>query len=402
MMDSLVLSDVGFPDGSRGELCIGGGRIVAAPPPGARRVDGSAHVALPRLVDAHVHLDKTLLGSRWYPHRAVRSLLERVDGEIALLAGPDVEPVAVRAGRLIDLLVANGTTRIQSHVDVGPGSGLDRLHGVLAAVESARAIADVDVVAFPQEGVLRAPGTIGLLRQALELGADAIGGLDPAAVDGDRARQLDVVFGLACEFAVRVDVHLHEPGAIGAETLRAIVARTTSHGLGGRVAVSHAYCLCDLPRTEVRALASSLAQAGVTLVSAVPGRGMVMPYDVLADAGLDVVLASDNIRDAWSPLGTGDVLERIALAAHQQAWYGDRQLRAALDAVTTAPARMLGEDAPALRVGDRADLTLVPAVSVGAAVLGRPADRVVFRGGQVVAAGGRTVRQGDLAWPPDA
>jgi cytosine deaminase len=240
-----------------------------------------------------------------------------------------------------------------------------------------------------------------LLRQALELGVHAVGGLDPASVDDDRDGQLEVVFALAAEFAVRVDVHLHEPGRAGAETLRAIAARTVSHDLGGRVAVSHAYCLCDLPLTEVGSVASALAQAGVTLVSAVPGRGRLMPYDVLADAGLAVVLASDNIRDAWSPLGTGDVLERIALAAHQQGWYDDGQLRTALDAVTTAPARMLGEDAPALRVGDRADLTLVRAVSVADAVLARPADRIVVRGGRVVAAGGRTVRQGAVGWPAD-
>ncbi|MCU1392633.1 MAG: cytosine deaminase [Ilumatobacteraceae bacterium] len=398
-MTNFVLIDVVMPDGGRRDLAVTDGTIVATPAPDATRHDASGFVALPRLVDSHIHLDKTFIGGAWMPNRPAATLLERIDAEVAHLDHGDAEPVALRAMRLIEVLVANGSTRIQSHVDIGPGPGLRRLTGVMEARERARDIARIDLVAFPQEGVMRAPGTLDLLRSALEMGVDAIGGLDPATLDGDREGQLDAIFGLATEFGVRIDIHLHEPGDVGAGTLRSIAAHTASNGLSGRVAVSHAYAFAGLAPTDVRSVASDLAAAGVTFVSAVPG-GVRMPFDAIEEAGVRLVLGSDNIRDSWSPFGTGDVLERIALAAHDQQWYDDDRLVRALATVTTNPAAMLGEDAPQLRVGDAADFTLVPDTSVSAAVLGRPAGRVVFRAGRIVAAAG-TVGP-DLAWPVPA
>ncbi len=404
-MSSFTLVDVLFPTGERGNLIVEHGMIVAptaraTPMSSAAAVhDASGYLAIPRLVDSHVHLDKTFIGGRWIPHRPAPTLLDRIAAEVALLDGGRVEPVAVRAARLIDLLVANGSTRFQTHVDIGPSSGLRRLEGVLDARDRARGIADIDVVAFPQEGVMRAPGTVELLRGALERGVDAIGGLDPSTLDGDRDGQLDIVFELAVAYGVRIDIHLHEPGDVGASTLRAIAERTAANGLSGRVAVSHAYCLGELPPAEVRSLATDLNATGITLISAVPGGGLRMPYDELEAAGLRIVFGSDNIRDSWSPFGTGDVLERIALAAHDGGWYSDERLLRALDMVTSNAAAMLGEAAPLLRAGDSADFTLVPDVSLAGAVLARPSGRIVFRHGRIVAVDGRVAHDVELAWP---
>jgi cytosine deaminase len=153
----------------------------------------------------------------------------------------------------------------------------------------------------------------------------------------------------------------------------------------GRVAISHGYALAMVDSPELQRTASALAEAGISLISNVPGREPRPPYDALVDLGVNLVFASDNVRDSWSPYGKADMLERVALAGYLLGWNEDERLLAGLNHVTRNAAIALGDAPVSLELGDSADFTLVPAVSLMEAIVTQPAGRIVYRRGYVVA-----------------
>ncbi len=170
-----------------------------------------------------------------------------------------------------------------------------------------------------------------------------------------------------------------------------IAARTRAAGLDGRVAISHGYGLGQVDDLELGRTAEALAGAGVTLVTNVPGHDSRPPVDGLVAAGVNVVFASDNVRDSWSPYGKADMLERVALAGYLFGWDEDEAIFRGLERVTLSPSIALG-DAPALlRPGDAADFTLVPARSLPEAIVMQPPGRIVYKAGRVVAREGEVV-----------
>jgi cytosine/adenosine deaminase-related metal-dependent hydrolase len=141
------------------------------------------------------------------------------------------------------LAVSHGSTFIRSHVDVDTDCGVSGIEGVMATREALADLVAIDLVAFPQSGLLVRPGTVELMEQALCLGAEAVGGLDPCAIDRDPKGHLDTVFALAEHFGRNVDIHLHEPGEMGLFSMELIIERTRALGMAGRVIISHAFCL---------------------------------------------------------------------------------------------------------------------------------------------------------------
>ena len=293
-------------------------------------------------------------------------------------------PVTERALHLVHRMVEHGTGHARSHVDVDPHSRLANLHAVLEVREQVRDLITLQIVAFPQSGVVTAPGVPDLLDAALRDGADLVGGLDPHGFDDDVEGQLDVVFGLAERHGVGVDIHLHDPGEQGAAQLRAIAARTTALGLSGRVTVSHAYCLGDVEDAVFARTARALADAQVSVLTNGPA-GPMPPVLRLREAGVRVFAGSDNIRDAWWPYGTGDMLERATIIGLRSDLMTDDELRTAASLVTTEAAAALGLDHYGLRPGSRADLVAVAAGSVAEAVAAHPRRLLVTHAGRVVA-----------------
>src|SRR5439155_14226557 len=135
-------------------------------------------------------------------------------------------PVEERAKHLIHCVVAHGTTALRSHVDIDTEVALSGLHALLRAREAARDLLDIQIVAFPQSGIIADPGTADLLDQAIRHGADLVGGLDPAGIDNDVSGHLDVIFGIAARHGVGLDIHLHDPGALGCVELCQIAEET--------------------------------------------------------------------------------------------------------------------------------------------------------------------------------
>ncbi|MFM0082362.1 amidohydrolase family protein [Paraburkholderia sediminicola] len=372
-------------DGNPLNLAVHEGRFVAIGPecPGldsAEVVDLAGHLVLPGFVDGHIHLDKSFVGDRWRPHRHVATLRERLAIEKQELAS--AAPIVERADALIRQAASFGTIAMRSHVDVDATTGLTNLHAVMEAREKWRGVVDIELVAFPQAGVVSCPGTAEVLDAAAREGAQVVGGIDPTTLDGDAEGQLDIVFGIAEKRGVKIDIHLHEPEQQGIDQLHRIAARTIASGLNGRVSVSHAYGLGDVAPEVVDRVAAALAEAGVSILTNAPGDRAFPPILQLRAAGVRVFTGNDNIQDAWWPYGNGDMLQRAMLVGYRSGFYTDDELRVALHMATEAGAAVLGKSGYGLKVGNEATFVVVKAPNAAAAVAAVPADRAIVRNGQ--------------------
>jgi cytosine/creatinine deaminase len=372
-------------DGRTADIQIENGAITAigAAAGDAPRRSAARRLLLPGLIEGHVHLDKTFLGCAWQPHLPGAGIAERIRLE-KVARSRVADPVEVRGARLIERLVARGASRIRSHVDIDPDWGLTNLDAVVALRERYRDRVEIEIVAFPQSGILVSPGTRGLLGQALKRGADLVGGLDPAGIDGDPVAHLAVVFELAKRHGKGVDLHLHDGHELGCFELRLIAEHTCNAGLEGRITVSHAFALGEVGETTFERTAGALAEAGVSILTSAPARPMP-PVKRLLERGVNVFAGSDNIRDAWSPHGNGDPLERAMFVAYQQGWRDDADLELAFRLITANSARAMGLPEPAIAVGAPADLLLIEAETLAEAVAQRPLARTLLKRGRVVA-----------------
>jgi len=369
------------------------GRIAPAGTPvapGTPVLNGAGRLALPGLVEAHTHLDKTLLGMPWYRNEVGPRLIDKTDNERGARTALPIPP-ARQSARQVALSVAHGSTHIRSHVDVDTECGLAGIEGVLATRQAMRETCAIQIVAFPQSGMLVRPGTLELMHQAMRLGADIVGGLDPCAIERDPKGHLDAVFALADRHAAPVDIHLHEPGEVGAFSMELIIERTLALGLQGRVMISHAFCLGSEDAALVDPLLDALAKAGISIMTTGAPSRPVPPVKRLTAAGVVCCAGSDGIRDTWGPYGNADMLERATLVGLRNNLRRDDELALALDIVTTNGARAIGLDGYGLRAGCAADLVLVDAESVAEAVAQHPGGRTTIKAGRVVAEGGRAL-----------
>ena len=321
-----IFRDLRPMGGESVDLVVVDGRVSAeAGGDSAEVVDCGGRIALPTLVDAHIHPDKTTWGEPWYSRRPAAGIAELGEQDAEVFRNTPT-PVAVRAERLMGHAVTRGTRAMRAHADIAPVYGLEGLQGVRAAAERLAHALDVKIVAFPQHGVRRAPGTDALLEEALRAGAaDLIGGIDPEGFDGDPDGQLDLVFGLADRYRVGVDIHLHDSGAVGARTMRAIIERTRALDLGGNVTVSHAFGMTEAEE-GFDTLAAALGEAGIALTTVAPSPTRVLPVARLREHCARVGVGPVGVRDSWRPFGDADILHRAHLLATASLAPPDEQL----------------------------------------------------------------------------
>lgn len=388
------ISNVVHPTRGRTDIRISDGRIVEiaaalAAHDNEPALDGQGALMLPGFVDAHTHLDKTLLGLPWHPHTAGPNVSDRIQFERETLRTLTINP-RKQSEHLLRHMLARGTTSIRTHVDIVPEIGLRHFHAVAQTRAHCQDLMDVQIVAFPQLGVMRAPGTLDLLREALGSGAEVVGGLDPISIDQDPKGQLDALFTLAEQFGAEVDIHLHDRGEAGAITIDMIAQRTATLGLGGRVTVSHAFCLGDAETARQRQLIDTLARHNIAIMTHGPSAGIPSPpVRRLHEAGVRVFCGSDGVRDSWGPLNTGDMLERAFIVSYLNGFRDDAGLELALDMATYTGADVLGIEHYGLEVGCHADLVLVRAANRAEAVVAHPVREVVVKRGKVVARHGQ-------------
>jgi cytosine deaminase len=374
-MARLAIVDASLADGSRVDVVVEDERVVEVAPGAGRstddRVDAGGGLLLPAYIDTHVHLDKVL----------IRDQLEEHDGTLAGAIGAihaakrayTVEDVRRRARAVIEASVLTGTTRLRSHVDVDTIGGLLPLEGVLAAAGDCADIADVQLVAFPQEGIVRDPGAADLMVEAMERGATVVGGMPHwEATEDDQREHVRFCFELAARFDADVDMHVDETDDGAVRTLAMVLAETERTGWQRRVTVGHVCALAAADDAYADRMAAGCARLGITVVSnpvtnlvlqgrgdrGLVRRGTTRVRELMA-AGVPVAFGQDCVQDGFYPFGRGDLLEVALVSAHAAfLTTADEQLQA-LAAVTTvaADAWHLGAEY-GVAPGARADLQL--------------------------------------------
>jgi len=359
-----------------------------AAPDGVEAIDGGGRLLFPGLIDAHTHMDKTLLGLGWYRNEVGPTLMDKIENERALRRerGIDSHQQSSRHARRA---IADGTTHIRTFVDIDTEINLKGFEGTAHMREDFKDALDVQIVAFPQSGMLVRPGTVELLEEALRQGADVIGGLDPSSVDRDPAKHLDVIFDLAERYDRDIDIHLHEPGDLGAFSIELIAERTKALGWQGRVVISHAIALGQVDDAYLDRLIAMLLENDITIMSHGPSGLRPVPSVMrLRNAGVRMCTGNDGIRDAWGPLNMPDMLLRSFILAYRNNLRRDDEIEEVLDIATYGGARVLGDTEYGLEPGCWADFVLVDGETHVEAVIERPKRHLVVKHGRVVARDG--------------
>jgi len=336
--------------------------------------DAKGFLYVPALADMHVHLDKHFLGEPWRPLQPFTTLPKQLKFEKEMLASMQ-SSLEERVSLMTELMVKQGTTKIRTHVDVDPGIGIKHLEAVVQLREQLRGIMEIEIVAFPQQGLLKS-NSLGVMKDALRNGADLVGGVDPAGLDRKVESSLEAMFELSAEFDAGVDLHLHDPGHLGLYTIDLFADYTMQVKKQGRTAVSHAYCLGMLADDEINQTLSALSEADVSIISSVPIDRPAPRAKSLVNAGVKFLIGNDNVRDAWSPFGNGDLLQRGSRLAEKSGWITDEQLITTYSFITN---RSLTP-----QLGEKADFMLVNAENLQHAIAAYPKREAVFSNGQLI------------------
>lgn len=397
----LVIRNATLPDGARGiDIAVQAGRIVALgthlPHSGAQEIDAAGGLVTPPFVDAHFHMDATL--SYGLPRvNQSGTLLEGIALWGELKPALTQEALVERALQYCDWAVARGLLAIRTHVDICD----DRLLAVEALLHVKRQVAsylDLQLVAFPQDGLLRSPNALDNLKRAIAMGVDVVGGIphfERTMADGAESVRL------LCEFAadkgLRVDMHCDESDDPLSRHIETLAYHAHRLGLHGRVAGSHLTSMHSMDNYYVSKLLPLMRESGVAAIAnpliniTLQGRhdtypkrrGMTRVPELLA-AGIDVAFGHDCVMDPWYSLGSGDMLEVAHMGLHVAQMTGQDAMHACFMAVTETPARILGLDGYGLAPGCHADMVILDAGSTIEAIRLRAARRYVIRRGRVL------------------
>lgn len=381
-------TDIVLADGLIADILPAG---TAAAEHAGETIDLGGQLVLAGFVDGHSHADKSLWGEPWVRRHSVDITMDQMfDDTLQQWALPQA-PVKERARRFLEKSVAAGSTTIRAYADVAPQIGLEGLHAMLELRDELAPLADIQVVAFPQLGILRNPGTVNILEQSLIAGADAVGGLDPAGVDHDALRVLDIVFGLADRYGVMADFHAHEDGELGVWLVDRIAERTRALGMSGRVSMCDVFALASPTPAQFARLAGTFAESGIAFSIGVHGLLPVPDVKGLHEAGVAMCLGSDSSRSLWSPWGDGDILSRAMMMAYKSYWRTDEDLELAAAFAGPLGRRAVGLEPVGVEVGAPADLVVVPGEAVAEAVVLPPTRSLVIKRGVVVARDGALI-----------
>ncbi len=383
------------------DLAVAGGKVAAIGPdlPGeaGTELDAGGGLIAPTFIDPHVHLDKALI-SETVRDNVSGTLTEAIEIIWERKRAYTVDEIVERATRVVRWAVENGTTVIRTHVDVDPIGGLVPVQALVELRKRVAHLVDLQIVAFPQEGILKSPGTFELMEKAMELGADVVGGMPyNEHLPEHSARHIELCFELAERFDADVDMHVDETDDPAARTLAMLAEATMRHGWQGRVTAGHTCALAAYPDPYAAKVISMVEDAGIHMITnpatnlmlqgrydSQPIRRGITRVKELMAAGVDVCYGQDCLKDTFYPtFGRADMLEVGLITAHAAQLSTPEEIDALFDMPTVVAARTLGLDGYGLEVGARASFNVLACPSVQEAFRLQP-DRTVVKDGRVL------------------
>src|SRR6202140_4091030 len=348
--------------------------LIAEPEAEARKVmDLGGALVTPALVEPHIHLDAVLTVGE-PRHNLSGSLVEGI--AIWAERGPllSVDDVKRRVRTVLRWQLANGVQFVRSHVDVCD----PELRAVRALIELREEIGDqmeLQLVAFPQQGIMSFDGGEDLMRRAVDMGVDVVGAIPHFEMTGeDGERSVKFAMALAAEKGLRVDIHCDETDDDHSRFVEVMAAETIRLGMGGRVTASHTTAMHSYNNSYANKVINNLKRAQMHMVtnpldnSSLQGRFDGYPirrghtrFKELLAAGVNTCIGHDSVMDPWYPLGYGDPLQAAFVLAHLGQMSGDTELRQLIEMITTNPARALGIEGYGLHEGGPADLVVFDA-----------------------------------------
>jgi cytosine/creatinine deaminase len=400
----LLVRNVRIADGKPlVDLAISKGRFVAVQPNltanAPRVIDAKGRAAIPGLLEPHIHLEKALLEQRMPNQSGTLAEAIRITGK--LKAQQQREDVLDRSRQVLDMAIRNGVVALRAQPDVDPIQGLIGVETGLALADEYKNALDLQIVAFPQEGILKAPGTLAMMEEALNMGASVVGGCPyNERTWADTQSHIDECFKLAQKYDRPVDLHADFADDTSDPRFAAaayIAQRTIDTGYQGRVTLGHMTSLASLLPDQAKPVLELLQRAEINIVTipatdtylggrkdqANPRRGLT-PVAALRKAGVNVTYASNNIRNAFTPFGKVDPLQIGNMLAHIAQLGSPDDQAYVLRMATVNAARAMGiGDRYGLEVGKQADMVVLDTPSVANAILDLPPRLWVIKSGKV-------------------
>jgi cytosine deaminase len=358
------------------DIAVHGGRIAAL----GERVDGTAPVeidargglASESFVNPHLHLCKVYTlrmmddqAARAYHAAGMVNALSAIELASRVKENYAEAWIVENVRRAVALAAVHGTTHLRALADVDAKARLEGVKAVLRAREEFKGVVDIQVVAFAQDGLAREPGAAALMRQAMALGADVVGGIPwIERTDADRAAHVAFCFDLAREFGTDVSMLVDDAGDAGLRTLEAMAVAAIERGWQGRVLAHHARAMALYPAPYLEKVIALMQQARLALVTDPHTGPLHARVKALLAAGVNVCLGQDDISDAYYPFGRNSMLEVAFLAAHLL-WMTTRpEMETLYEMITTRAARAMGVPDHEVRVGAPANLVVLAAPDV--------------------------------------
>jgi cytosine/creatinine deaminase len=365
---------------------------------GGREIDAAGSLVLPGLFNLHLHADKCLLGEIMRPNLS-GTLPEAIEITNDFKRKYDPAEVAERASRAIEAGVKNGTTFFRLFADVGTIGGLRAARGLLLAREKFGGYCDIQVVAFPQEGIVRDPGAAELLDEAMKEGCDIVGGLPwYEYTDAEAREHIDICFDIAKRYDRDIHMLVDDTDDENSRSLEYLALKTMRENFHGRVAASHCGAMAAYNDVYAAKVVDMVVTAGVTIsvnahinlvcsarLDREPRRRGIARVKELLTRGANVVTSQDDVNDPYYPFGKPDPLECVSMIAHVAQLTLPHELEQAMSMVTENAAKAARVDDYGIVPGKRADLVVVGAPSVHEAIRLQPLRRHVIRGGREVA-----------------
>ena len=354
-------------------------------------LDLAGKLATPGMVETHIHLDKACILDRCAPepetgptnHAARVAEAKR---------GFTVEDVHERASRTLEKCIMNGATRMRTHVEIDPPAGLISLEGVMQAAKDYAWAIDVEVCAFPQEGLTQVADTDDFLVEALDRGARCIGAAP--GYDTDHNGQIDRIFELAREYDIDIDMHLDFGNTSDDMDVHYVCDLTEKFGYGGRVAVGHVTKMSMAPPDQIVAITKRLVDTGVAL-TVLPATDLflmgrdqdhgvrrgVLPAHRLIPHGVTCSLSSNNILNPFTPFGDGSLIRMANMYANIAQASKPSEIRDCFEMASVQSAKLLRRDDYGIAVGNPADIVIFDAASPEQAVAEVIAPEMGFKRG---------------------